>query len=365
MGMDRNGVILIPTLNPGAGLVEYVRELITNGFKQIIIVNDGSGQSAEDIFGKIGRMGQKYGGADIKILTHAINLGKGRGLKTGINYYLCHRGGKYAASKGLISVDSDGQHLVKDVMNIDRQLQQSGGVKAVILGCRDFSLDGIPPKSRFGNKLTKLVFRLCFGENIEDTQTGLRGITNEALPDLVELYGERFEYETNVLIECVRKKIAILQIGIETIYEDNNSGTHFNPITDSIKIYRLILKRFFLYMLASLSSFVIDCALFGMLCRVFAFTDNKIWIATVGARLVSSFYNYMVNKNVVFEYGKKGKRTFFMYGFLCVATMLFSGFAVNALYNVIGHNEILIKCLVDTILFLLNYYIQRKFIFND
>lgn len=72
-------------------------------------------------------MGLKYGGADIKILTHAINLGKGRGLKTGINYYLCHRGGKYAASKGLISIDSDGQHLVKDVMNMDRQLQQSGG----------------------------------------------------------------------------------------------------------------------------------------------------------------------------------------------------------------------------------------------
>lgn len=238
-------------------------------------------------------------------------------------------------------------------------------MKAVILGCRDFSLKGIPPKSRFGNKLTKFVFRLCFGENIEDTQTGLRGFTKEALPGLMELYGERFEYETNVLIECVRKKISIMQIRIETIYENNNSETHFNPITDSIKIYKLILKKFFLYIFTSLSSFVIDCALFWILCKVFTVSKNKIWFATIGARIICSFYNYTVNKNVVFEYRKKGKKTFLMYYSLCIATMLVSGFVVGTLYSIIGSYEMLIKCFVDMFLFLCNYYIQRKLIFNS
>lgn len=127
MGKSRNCVILIPTLNPSSKLVEYVWELTTSGFTQIIIVDDGSDRSAVSIFERIEEIGTQNSGMDIKILTHAINLGKGRGLKTGINYYLCHRSNKYATSNGLISVDSDGQHLVKDVIHIDNQLQQLGG----------------------------------------------------------------------------------------------------------------------------------------------------------------------------------------------------------------------------------------------
>ena len=54
--------------------------------------------------------------------------------------------------------------------------------------------------------------------------------------------GERFEYETNTLIECKEQEIPIVEETIETIYIDNNSESHFNPIKDSIRIYKLMLK---------------------------------------------------------------------------------------------------------------------------
>lgn len=354
--------ILIPTLNPDARLIDYVRELISQGFDHFIVVNDGSSEECSPIFDEIQKLSTQE--IDIQILRHAINLGKGRGLKTGINYYLNHLSSKYQCG-GVICVDSDGQHHSEDVVKIDNYLSEAEN-DALVLGCRDFELDNVPFKSRFGNKLTRSVFKFCFGKDIIDTQTGLRGFTNGLLPKLLDLSGERFEYETNVLIECVKRGVEIQQIKIHTIYEDGNKGTHFDPIIDSIKIYRLIFARFAKYLLASLSSFIIDCLLFWILCRLFyAIGDNKIWVATIGARIVSSIYNYFINKTIVFEYKGSTGKSLFKYFLLCIVTMLISGFAVRQLYGIIGKYEVLIKCVVDSLLFMCNYVIQQKGIFNN
>ena len=59
---------------------------------------------------------------------------------------------------------------------------------------------------------------------------------------MLEIEGERFEYEMNVLLTCSTKKIKITEIQIDTIYIENNSGSHFNSVKDSIKIYKEIFK---------------------------------------------------------------------------------------------------------------------------
>lgn len=359
----KNSVILIPTLNPDERLVAYVRDLISSGFNKILIIDDGSTKETQSIFLDILSMNKD--GVDIRVFVHAINLGKGRALKDGTNYYLAHLKDRYMGSCGLITVDSDGQHHIEDVIHTCDALKDATG-KKVVLGCRNFDLDFVPFKSRFGNKITRVIFRFCFGTDIKDTQTGLRGFSNAVLPDLLELYGERFEYETNVLIECVKKDIVIEQITIQTIYENENEGTHFDPIKDSFKIYRLILKRFFVYVAASLSSFVIDCILFQILCIVLPLPDvARIYAATVGARVVSSLFNYALNKNVVFKAKDNGKRTFVLYYLLCLITMVVSGTGVSLIYAIVQKGELIIKCIVDTILFLSNYHVQQKFIFSE
>lgn len=359
----KSTVILIPTLNPDKRLVSYVQDLIAAGFNKLLIIDDGSNEETKSIFSQL--LSLKQDDIDITVLVHAINLGKGRALKDGTNYYLANLNNQYADCEGLITVDSDGQHHIDDVIRTNDALANAKE-KKLVLGCRNFNLDFVPFKSRFGNKLTRIIFHFCFGKDILDTQTGLRGFSNAVLPDLLELYGERFEYETNVLIECVKKDVVIEQITIQTIYENENEGTHFDPIRDSFKIYRLILNRFFVYVMASLSSFLIDCLLFWLLCECLPFADTpRIYAATIGARIVSSLYNYTINKNVVFKTKEKSKRTFALYYILCLLTMVVSGASVSLIYAVVQRGELLIKCIVDTILFLCNYHVQQRFIFVE
>lgn len=356
-------VVLIPTLNPEAKLVDYISQLKKSGFRNVIVVNDGSEQKAQYIFNEILKLEDKQ--FKVTILDHVVNLGKGRALKDGINYYLAHLKDKYQGCCGLITVDSDGQHLLKDVQRLNEKLEKTYLGGGIILGCRDFSQKNVPFKSKYGNNITKSVFHLFFGRNISDTQTGLRAFSNKALFQLIDLYGERFEYETNVLIACVEKGIPIEELTIETVYENGNKSTHFHPIKDSIKIYRLLLARFLRYVAASLSASIIDLMLFALLCSGIP-TENtlRIYIATIGARVISSIYNYIVNRNVVFQYKKESFRTSVQYFILCIAVMFVSGFCVNGLYQVFGRFELFIKCVVDGVLFCCNYFIQQKIIFR-
>ena len=225
--------ILIPSLNPPESFLGYVEELIENGFDTIIVVDDGSDKKHRSIFEEISLH------KECTVIRHAVNLGKGRGLKTGFNYYL----NAITNKKGLITVDSDGQHLARDVVKMNNLMIASGGY-SLFLGCRDFDSKNVPFKSRFGNKLTTWVFRLLYGCRISDTQTGLRGFTNDILPTFMTLAGERFEYETNMLIAAVHNKIRIGEIPIETVYIDGNSETHFHAVWDSLKIYKFPYSKF-------------------------------------------------------------------------------------------------------------------------
>ena len=104
--------------------------------------------------------------------------------------------------KGIVTVDADYQHLPNDVLNI--ALRLLGNQDSLILGIRDFSEKGVPTLNRFGNRLTSFIFKLLYGENIKDTQTGLRGIPNRYLNLCLEASGKRFEFEMNMLIKFVQ-----------------------------------------------------------------------------------------------------------------------------------------------------------------
>ena len=140
-------------------------------------------------------------------------------------------------------------------------------------------------------------------KTISDTQTGLRAIPNGLLADYLTLPGERFEYETNMLIEALHEKTPLKEIPIQTVYVDDNRETHFRPVADSAAIYGQIFANFLKYTLASLSSFLLDYGIYSLLILLTAFLPigPKIWLAAASARILSSLYNYTVNKNVVFK----------------------------------------------------------------
>lgn len=346
--------IIIPAFNPGEELIAYVEELISNGIDKILLINDGSDSKCEMIFKTLSSE------KEITLFTHAVNMGKGRALKDAFNYYLVHLADR---SGGVITVDSDGQHTVRDVLRVRKEMRRYPD--ALILGVRDFNDASVPPKSKLGNKLTRVTLKLLVGGSVSDTQTGLRGIPNALLGKWSVLSGERFEYETSMLIDAIRSGVKICETTIQTVYINDNRETHFNPITDSIAIYRLILGTFFKYTLSSLVSFLVDYGVFCLFVAVLDFLKDveKIWFSTIAARVCSSLFNYAVNKNMVFK-GDGDKKAIVNYYILCVCQMTCSAVFVSLLNDLNFIPIRLGKIAVDLCLFLVSFHFQRRWVFK-
>ncbi len=295
--------ILIPSLNPDEKLIQTVEGLKSIGFKNFIIVDDGSNVKSQKFFPSTDMAN------NLVLLRHSFNKGKGAAIKTAFKYIM-----KYATTiEGVITVDGDGQHDPEDVKKCAEALLNEGD--KVILGCRNFSLSNVPFKSRFGNKLTSLIFRFVCGMKVSDTQTGLRGFPVKLLPFLLKVKGDRFEYETNMLLKFKRAGIEIMEVSIKTIYEEEGKHkTHFKAVRDSIRVYGFILA----FMLSSIVSAIIDYAVFLLLSLILGADPVFAIINTIIARAISSPINFTLNRAHVFDYDGKTKQALVRYYTLAI-----------------------------------------------
>lgn len=342
---ERRVVVIIPALNPGNSLLKLIEDLIQYGFKRIIVINDGSTEGNK-IFEEL----EKYG--TVIILTHHENLGKGRALKTGFNYCL----NNYSEYRGVITVDADGQHQICDIVKCAESLEQNYLKDLMILGSRRFAAQEVPFRSRFGNICTRYVLRYLCNIKVSDSQTGLRAISMHMLGELLKVTGEGYEYETNVLLQ-VTDKAQIIEIPIMTIYEDNNSTSHFNPVLDSLRIYFVIMK----YSLASLVAVVLDNLTFIVLST---YTAN-IYLMTYAGRIISAIFNFMLNKILVFKKKGNARQEVIRYLLLLLLSGSISAFLVSILYRIIHINVIVLKIMVEFILYFFNFWFQKNFVFKE
>lgn len=349
--------IIIPAYEPDERLISLLENLTENSLHPIIVVNDGSGKQYSELFDQTERLLKQGKGC---LLVHEVNRGKGRALKTAFEYVRS----TFPDAIGVVTADSDGQHTVACIKKIITALTENP--KELILGVRDFSGEGIPWKSRFGNNLTEKVFAYVAGVHVSDTQTGLRGIPFSFMEQLLDVPGERFEFEMQMLMESAGK-YPIREIKIETIYDsEENHQTHFNPVMDSIKIYRILGKKFLRYIFASGSSSVIDVALFMLFCHLLRnVTVSYAAAATVFARIISAVYNYCMNYKVVFKSREKVSASGMKYVLLAVIQMAMSAFLVTLGIKYLAFiPEVLVKIIVDTVLFFVSYHIQQRYVFQ-
>ena len=346
--------VIIPAYEPDERLIDLLKDLRKNKISPVIIVNDGSNQFYDTIFSEARKI------SDV-MLTHKENEGKGKALKTAFSYVLEN----YPDSIGVVTADSDGQHSVNCIKKIINQLRETQ--KSLVLGVRDFDEEGIPWKSQFGNKLTRKLLSYVAGIKIKDSQTGLRGIPSFFLKKCLDLTGNRFEFETQMLLAS-SGVIDIIEVPIKTIYDSvENHQTHFNPIKDSINIYRVLGRQFLKYVFSSISSFIVDISLFMIFMFFLKNLDNslRILLATGFSRVISIIYNYTMNYKLVFNSNKSVAVSVTKYLFLAVIQMNLSGIFVVGLNILFQDVSVLfLKIVVDTLLFIISYYIQLKFIFR-
>ena len=211
------------------------------------------------------------------------------------------------------------------------------------------------------------MFRLFCGIKISDTQTGLRAIPYQYLPLMCEVEGERFEYETQMLFAIKKNHIGMEEVKIETVYLEDNASTHFDPIKDSLKIYKIIFK----FMISSGTSFLIDYGIYSLL--VFLIGGNfsrglRLFIATFAARAVSSICNYAMNKKAVFKSKASVSRSLIRYYILCVFQTAASYglvYLLSSLCRAGSFLEIVLKLAVDIVLFIISFQIQHRWVFKE
>jgi glycosyltransferase involved in cell wall biosynthesis len=221
-------LVLIPAWQPDYRLVSLVEELRGCGFAGILVVDDGSLETSGRVFEELQRL------SSVLLVRHERNRGKGRALKTGIEFVLR----EMPEIQGVVTADADGQHTAADIVRVAKALY---GEERLVLGMRAFG--GVMPlRCRVGNGVTRSLFRLLTGVRLSDTQTGLRGIPRKMFEELVEMEGERYEYEMVVLTRLCRAERLPVEVPIETVYLDGNRSSHFKPLADSVQIVWALVR---------------------------------------------------------------------------------------------------------------------------
>ena len=337
-------IALIPAYKPDKNLRKVVEELYENEIK-IVIVDDGSGNNYQEIFCSLKEKAI--------ILTHKENKGKGNALKTGLKYIK----NRFKEPYFVVTLDCDGQHTLKDAKKLLEY--NTAHPDEIILGSRPLQ-ENVPLRSKIGNTITRGIFQLVTSTKVYDTQTGLRSFSNKFIDKMIKIKGERYEYEINVLLTLAKEKLKIKEIEIETIYINNNSSSHFNPIKDSYKIYKEILK----FSISSILSFLIDILFFSFFIHIFKSSSQVVIISNILARVISSTFNFYSNKRFVFKKKNNTKKEIISYFSLAIFILLLNTIILSLLTVVLQFPKVPAKVFTEFILFIGNYLIQSKFIFG-
>ncbi len=396
-------IALIPAYEPDRKMLGVIADLGKTGF-DVVVVDDGSGPEYAELFEQAAERIPGKSGRGVTLLIHDVNRGKGAALKTGldfINNFMVIRGEE--TQNVIVAVDADGQHLAVDALRAAHTAQGNPGT--LVLGSRILNqTQSVPLRSRFGNAVTRKVFRLATGVPVYDTQTGLRAFTADLIPSLLAVSGDRYEYELNVLMDFAGRGIPIRESEIATVYVEGNK--HFNTVRDSYMIYKEIAKyaatggssihggtapaqihaeertdgaemsskngrnadgikstakQAAKFSASSFASFLIDYAMYALLLMI----GPGLVFANIGARLISSAANYTINRKLVFRSGKKVATSAVQYFALAAFILAGNTFVLHTMVASLGINSMAAKVLTEVLFFMISWTVQRYVVFYD
>lgn len=340
-------IALVPAYNPGEIVTHTVQQILAQpGIDTVVLVNDGC-----DVENSRYLTALRDSDDRVVLVEHPENQGKGFALFTGFRYINDRIPYDY-----IVTLDSDGQHRPEDLQGFYEKV--GIGSYDILVGQRDFSR--MPFKSRFGNSVSSFLLGLLFPTDIRDTQSGYRMFSKRFIEyTLATITPGRYETEMKMILEVLKhhKEFRSGIVPIATIYIDDNRNSKFRPLVDGWKV----IREFTIYILVALSSFVIDYGLFLVFIH---FLGLYYIVAHVLARIISSVYNFLSNKHLVFR--SSGSLSWEMLAYLAAVlwTLIFSAGLLFVLKESFFLREELAKPCADLIAFVVNYFILKKLVFN-
>ena len=214
-------VAVIPAYHDEKHIGDIVRRTAQQ-LDHVLVIDDGSNDGTT----------QRARDAGAEVIVHNQNRGKGEAIKTGLRHCLARE------VTWLILLDSDGQHLPEE---IERFLSAAAYATQPMLfvGNRMDNASAMPFIRRVVNRyMSRRISHLC-GQRIPDTQCGFRMLHQQLIPELLG-GGDRFDYDTEVLIIASRKRYRIEPVPITTVYSDQVSNIH--PVRDAFRFFKLMRR---------------------------------------------------------------------------------------------------------------------------
>lgn len=271
-------VVVIPAYQPDDELIKLVKKLSEQKFS-ILIVDDGSSCSCNEVFNAVTPFA--------KVVHSKENEGKGAALKKGFSLLK----ELFPDEDYIITADADGQHRVEDIIRVREKLESGNDF---VLSVR-YLQGKIPFRSKFGNVLSRIVYTILTGHFFDDNQSGLRGFHKKHIDWLLKVKGNKYDYEMNMLCYADKQGIKIATMPIKAIYIDGNKSSHFNPVKDTVRIY----KRLFSSLWPSLVSVLIMLLAFAFISAYFSY--NQAYVAVPFVVVMSTLISIFLQRFVVFR----------------------------------------------------------------
>ena len=269
-------IVLIPAYKPNERMIQLISEIKELGYA-IVVVDDGSGEEFSEIFEKASD--------SACVLSFDENKGKGEALKYGMKYI----DSSFSKPYVIVTADADGQHRCEDIKKVCEKAKENP--ESLVLGKRKLD-ESAPVLSRLGNFATRVFFHMSSGRYIYETQTGLRGFSDCFVHDFLKLKGKRYEFESDMMLICSQKDI--IEVDIQTVYFDNNSGTHFDPVFDTMSLHR----EYFKYNLPGILGAVLNYLFFSAGLLLF---PSMLLPVQLCSCFLASFLRFVYQRTVFFS----------------------------------------------------------------
>ena len=195
--------IVIAAFNEEQRIGIVLKELKKNGYKNIVVVDDGSTDNTYEIAKKQTK----------NVLKNKINQGQGASLRKGIKYALKN------SAEIIITYDADGQFKANEIKNIIKPIIKEN--IDIVLGSRFLNKKPIkiPFFKKIMLKIGVFIAYCLYGITITDSQCGLRSLSKKAAKE-IEIFSDRMEHAADFFSEIKKKNLTYKEIPVTVIYDD-------------------------------------------------------------------------------------------------------------------------------------------------
>ncbi len=205
--------IVLPAKNESKRIEPVLVKLQLLGFKNIVVVNDGSDDNTKEVVAQY---------KDVVLLDHVINLGPGASTLTGVKYAV-KQGAEY-----IVTMDADNQHNPENIFSlIDTIIEQEADL---VIGTRFKQKNSIPLTRVVFNFFGNIISFFITGIFLSDSQSGMKALSRKFGKQL-EITFDGFEFCIEIIKQAQINDAKITEVPIDVIYTKDTMSKGQNFMT--------------------------------------------------------------------------------------------------------------------------------------